>query len=296
MDWDEDINIATRDREYSSSSAGSLASVKTSGTFGNVVREKPRELRASYDSTFSASPTWSGASSQLSSPVLSREERLKTSYYDIDDDCNSSSDLDFSEDEHADPSDASIEAIARSYLRTAPATDGAVGIRKVVLDIFELVQSQNSHLFDREENHVPSTCVPLDMEIEICTALLLHSSPSSNLEKYCEDHLVRIASGKGSIMSSGTTESHFDVWLEDENSHLVYGWQIHAQIYRLMALRDTLQIYLESTSKALDGASLSVASAVQRREEFLNDVLKIPVEVLLKVEIVRNILRPVEIG
>jgi hypothetical protein len=297
MDWEDDIDVATCDHEYSSSSSGSVSSVKTSGTFGNVVREKPEKLRTSYDSTFSASPTWSGASSQLSSPVLRREQRLKTSYYDIDGDCDSSSDSEFSDDEHFDPSDASIEAIIQSYLRTAPEIDSAVRIRKVILDIFELIQSHHPPLFNREENSGQSDCVPLDIEIEICTALLLHSAPVSNLKTYCEDHLLRLVTEKGSILSSGTTESHFDVWLEEHDSRLVYGWQIHAQIYRLMALRDALQPFLGPTSKSLDdGASLHVASAVRKRENFLNEVLKIPVDVLLKVDIVRNVLRPVEIG
>jgi hypothetical protein len=297
MDWEDADDIATYDYEYSSPSPDSTSSVRTSRTFGNLAPQKTQEFRASYDSAFSASLTSSNNSSQLSSPVLRRNDSQRSGFYDIDYDSDSS-DSDPLDDEHVCPSHTSLKAIIRSYLRVADEINTAEGLRKALTDIYELSQAQNYHSFEPEAVAARSNrVIPLDSEAQICTALLLYPSSATKITKLCEEHLIILASTKGNIMSSGTTESHFDIWLEDENCRLIFGWQIHAQIYRLMALRDSLQGHLGFGGNALDdGTSLNVASAVRKREIFLSEVLKVPVNILLRVDAVRGVLRPVEGG
>jgi hypothetical protein len=295
MEWED---IATYDYEYTSPSPDSSSSVKTSQTFGKPVPEKTQRFQASYDSTFSASLQSSNNSSPASSPVLRRNDSQRDSFYDIDYDSDSDSDSEFLDDEHECEDDRSeTEAIVRSYLNDAPEIDCAEALEKCMVEIYELLQARNHESFEQDVIVARSLHIPLQSSTQIYTTILQYSSPTTSLTKHCEDHLIRLASSKGTVMSSGTTESHFDIWLEDENCSLIYGWPIHAPIYRLMALRDSLQGYLGTSGEGLDdGTSLNVAGAVRGREMFLNEVLKVPVDVLLGVENVRCVLRPIEGG
>jgi hypothetical protein len=295
MDWEEIDNIASYDYKYSSPSPASTSSVKPFQTFGKPVPEKRHGFQASYDSTFSASIQSSNNSSQASSPVLRRNDSQRDSLYDVDYDSDSSSDHDFLDDENECPEYSETELIVRSYLHTAPEIDSIDALQRCVSEIYALLEAQKQQLPEEDVTSLESDDVPLKSSTQIYTTILQNSSPTSTLTRLCEDDLITLASRKGSVMSSGTTESHFDIWLEDDDCRLVYRWQIHAPVYRLMALRDSLENYLGSSIGVLDdGTSLNVASAVRQRESFLSAVLKLPVDVLLGVESVRCVFRPVE--
>lgn len=98
-------------------------------------------------------------------------------------------------------------------------------------------------------------------------------------------------------MSSGTTDSHFEVLLEDQGGNQVFGWELYAPTYALLGVSDVLEDSEKSgsnTSPEYHGEGESIQTCVRNKEVFLNEILRLPADVLLSVDRVRGLLRPVQ--
>ncbi|KAG9228577.1 hypothetical protein BJ875DRAFT_477117 [Amylocarpus encephaloides] len=289
---DEPILLTANQSSSSSSSSWSGGSGNTSRTFGGTTTINPDELEDSYDVTSLPS---TGSSSQLSSPALHRNYSRISELYDVDFDSYSSS----SEDEFACPSsmeDHSLVSVVQTFLSNTKTPENAVDFQVAIEDIYSTLQDQDNP--ELEVFPSSKTELPLATETQICTAIL--DSSDRHTTKLSEEHLLTLATSHGNIMHSGTTDSRFHVWLQDQGGQPFYGWEMYAPSYALMAVRDSLEDRMQEEDEKLPEVPVlgrqagCVVGIVRKKERFLNAVLKVPVKVLLSEERVRGLLRPVD--
>ncbi|CAG8970756.1 hypothetical protein HYALB_00001541 [Hymenoscyphus albidus] len=292
--------------EYDSDSSDS-SYCSTSSTGSSRGYDNPSHNRTKY----SYRP-FSPNSYQPPSLTEFHQRRQSDSYdpYDLEyDSSSSSSSASSPSSSSSTESDSYLEHSPLSttldnYLSTKPHPETPAELQTAILDINNILQqklngNEDSSSYENSTRQIYGE-LPLSTESEICTTILYNHSSDPKLTQLCEKHLLFLACSHGSIMSSGTTDSHFEVLLEDEGGNQVFGWELYAPTSALLRVSDVLEDGVKSESNTLPeyhaemGEGESIQTCVRNKEVFLNEILRLPADVLLSVERVRGLLRPVQ--